>query len=149
MNTRKQRRYFTWDSASVQAWTRDALELHINITPELEADKDRAHVLRLARNDIPGLIADLQRAYGSMSDPGNWNPARAPKRVTYPDADGLLPCGCPAQFVTDCGHQEGCVHYGTARLAGRIMDNAEAPHCRTHPQFRSDCADCVSVRGYM
>jgi hypothetical protein len=20
----------------------------------------------------------------------------------------LMPCGCPPQFVTDCGHQEGC-----------------------------------------
>jgi hypothetical protein len=24
------------------------------------------------------------------------------------ESDRLLPCGCPARHVRDCGHQEGC-----------------------------------------
>lgn len=36
----------------------------------------------------------------------NWRTSRAWEVV-----EDLLPCGCPRQFVADCGHQEGCKEF--------------------------------------
>jgi hypothetical protein len=113
----KQRRYYTWNPGTGMAWGQDKLDLHV--TPEREADQDRAHIVNVARDDIPRLIADLQRVHASMLDDDHWH--SSVRRPASEAADRI----------------------GSA-IVETMRNGPPAPHCRAHLEFRSDCDRCLS-----
>lgn len=71
--------------------------------------------LRIELDGAPSLttLEALWLAHGPAGD-GLWADEHstaaqaAYDRLSPGSEPGLLPCGCPAALVTDCGHQEGC-----------------------------------------
>jgi hypothetical protein len=159
----KQRRYYTWNPGTGMAWGQDKLDLHV--TPEREADQDRAHIVNVARDDIPRLIERLQRVHASMLDDDHWHssvrrPAsEAADRIgsaiveTMRNAEPATGShrvidNVTGQTVRDGLSKDNAIGLcrGLNMHAERLAERASEPHCQEHPFFRADCDRCLGAQ---
>lgn len=84
---------------------REHIGLRTNAFPEISGPEFGAKLYGMLRDRI---YSGVRRDYFD----GDFHRAQ---KVLYPleqhEQHGTLECGCPANVVTDEGHQEGCEHY--------------------------------------